>query len=152
MKYRFSQSCEIAFLRIFGRVGHLNPYMMTDACYFIELTLTSIHLRQVCPSLLAAASIFLSRRGNKRVAWTCALSRFTGYSASQVRRAARCILHHTLLDDHSRLKAADKIYTFTAYRRENRVPLSMENIARDFCAEDDRIASLRSFPKQMYWA
>ena len=60
--------------------------------YLINLTLPSIHMVPVAPSLLAASAIFVSRRvlvADEPVTWSQALAFYTGYEQGELTFAVR---------------------------------------------------------------
>jgi cyclin B len=77
------------FLCRFLKAGHADRKMVQLSCYLCERMLQESTMLQHLPSLVAAASVFVTRTSLRRYPWSPTLVRYTGYSEQEVFEVAR---------------------------------------------------------------
>ncbi|KAG0146271.1 hypothetical protein CROQUDRAFT_44630 [Cronartium quercuum f. sp. fusiforme G11] len=84
------------FLRRVSKADHYDIQSRTFAKYFMEISVVDYRLISTVPSLLAAASIWLSRKLLKRGKWDSNLVHYSGYSQKEILPTAQLMLDYIL--------------------------------------------------------
>lgn len=77
------------FLCRYLKAGHADRKMVQLSCYLCERMLQESSMLRHLPSLVAAASVFVTRTSLRRYPWSPTLVRYTGYSEQEVFEVAQ---------------------------------------------------------------
>lgn len=94
LNYQISKPTAHMFLIRYTRAAHADKEIVQSASYIAEGTLLDGELSSTfLPSQLAAASVYIARRGaSGRSDWSATLSKYTSYSKEDIKPVARAIL------------------------------------------------------------
>lgn len=88
IKYNLTVPTTHAFLCRFLKAAHADRTMVQLACYLAERSLQEYSMLKFLPSVIAAASVLVSRKTLKRHPWSPTLVKYTKYDEAQL---AACV-------------------------------------------------------------
>lgn len=124
LNYSFGKPLPLHFLRRYSKAGKALAIHHTMAKYFLELSLVHHETCHYLPSLIAAASIYLSFfvLGNEdcdegKAIWTSTLRHYTTYTREEVMPVVHDIASVVIEAEKSKYQAVRKKYTLTKHMR-----------------------------------
>jgi len=111
-----------SFLCRFLKAAHADRQMVQVACYVCERSLQEYGLNKYLPSMVAAASVLLARKGCRRNNWSTTLIKYTKYTEAEVMPCVQDLVA-AINDSSCQQQAVFRKYSSPKFGAVSKIPL-----------------------------
>jgi len=132
LDFNLSKPLPLHFLRRISKAGNVDSTIHTLAKYLIEVGLPEYDIAHIQPSILAAASLYLSLKLLTDNTWSDTLKFYSNYSEKELLPVVKSICKAVLKADASKLQAIYMKYASSKLLKISTIPQLKSPIVKDF--------------------